>query len=171
MIKKRICVLVIALAMTVSTIPNFLVAATAADNVVKSPSTYEYKTEYGTAKWKKVSAIAAGQPKSGTRFRTGGGFYYTDGASVSVSATYAFGAPYNNMSVSVGFGSVGGTAYASSAPDKTHYWKLKVIKNVKARPYIVYRKLRYTTGAGWEKYSKGYTILDEKIDFTCVKVS
>lgn len=115
--KKR--VLIVCFILVVSLIP---VNCFAASNGVQSKVVWDKEVT------KTVSGYAGNQPKGGSRFPSGGGFYYGDSGGPSVAV-----------------------------PDKTHYYKLYVSKRVKIRTYTTYRKTydyknkKYV----WKKYTRG----------------
>lgn len=166
MFKKLVTVLTI-LVMAVTIIPAFSTQAEA-----ETASTYIYKTVYGTPKWKTVSTYPSGQPTKGKRFNTGGGFHYSDSAKGSkVSASVNFGGKFGNISISVPFGKVTSTSGdIINVPSSKYYYKLKVTKKVKVKPYIVYKKLRNKSDAKWQVHYRGFVFIDNKVDYNAVRV-
>lgn len=138
--KKR--VLIVCFILVVSLIP---VNCFAASNGVQSKVVWDKEVT------KTVSGYAGNQPKGGSRFPSGGGFYYGDSGGPSVAVS-VYG-----VSVSIPLGQVKSSGIYVAVPDKTHYYKLYVSKRVKIRTYTTYRKTydykskKYV----WKKYTRG----------------
>lgn len=86
-----------------------------------------------------VDGIPDGQPAGGTRFTSGGSFYWnpSGGTKTTASVGVSFGGV---ISVSISFGSVTATniGYALDVPDTTNYYKLYVKKVLQVKKYIIY---------------------------------
>lgn len=118
------------------------------------------KVEYGQEKTVFVGGYAGGQPSGGTRFPTGGGFFWSDSGGPITSASVNYSVPFTNVSLSVYLGNVGTSGSFTNAPNTTDYFKLYITKEYKVKPYIIYR--RQYAFQDWQVYLHGS-------DKTCVR--
>lgn len=80
---------------------------------------------------------AGNQPSGGTRFRTKGGFYWSDNGGPTIS----IGGGFAGFSFSFGLGNVSGTGssgYITYAPNTKQYFKLYVRKHYKTQKLAIY---------------------------------
>lgn len=98
-----------------------------------------YKNQYGKKVKKTFGGFAGNQPPGGSKFPTGGGFYFSDSGGPSATLRIAFNAPFGTMSVSVPLGKSSTGGKFVSVPDKTHYFKLYVAKTYDCVPYITWK--------------------------------
>lgn len=141
-----------------------IIPATTKTADAETASTYEYKRVYGDEKWVTKTAKAGGQDSDGTRFGTGGGFYYSESKTRNVTTTVSFGSKYGKFNIAFpsGIESKGKVGTYVSVPSTKYYYHLMVEKSKKVKPYIIYRKLRYDSDAKWEKYYTGYVVTATK---------
>lgn len=121
---------------------------------------YEYKFVKGSWKTKKTKWIdAGGQNPGGTRFDTGkGGFYWADDGGPTGSVSFGASAGFASFSVSVAMGKKASTGEWVAVPGKPsevkkHYYKLKIKKEIKARPIKMYKRLK-KKDAKWQFVSQ-----------------
>lgn len=112
-----------------------------------------WKTEYGTTRYITLGGYAGNQYAGGTRFPTGGGFYFQDYGGPDVSASVNFGSGFFSGSISVSLGTASSTGKFVTVPSTSYYYKLYVSKVVKAQPYTVYQKVN----GYWQVYYQGYS--------------
>lgn len=119
----------------------------------------DYKHEYGRTAYPSTSGYAGNQPSRGTKFPTGGGFYYSDRGGPSSSISVSFPKPYDNISFSVDLGNSSTSGVFVNAPNKTDYFKLHVTKEYEVKPYIIYRRVYIDDFVGyqWKEWSSGYS--------------
>lgn len=165
--KKRLITILTILVMAITIIP---VTTTSVD--AETASTYKYKRVYGDEKWVTKTAKAGGQDSDGTRFRTGGGFYYSEAKTRQVTTTVSFGSKFGKLNIAfpIGRSSSGEVGTYVSVPSTKYHYHLMVEKSKKVKPYIIYRKLRYDSDAEWEKYYTGYVVLATKRDLYAKRV-
>ena len=82
------------------------------------------------------TGYAGNQPVKGTRFPTGGGFYWSNSGGPTVSPSVSFGGSIISISMSLGESRDSGTF--ANAPDTTNYFKLKAEKVYKVDKTAVY---------------------------------
>ncbi|MFR2531454.1 MAG: hypothetical protein ACLS8L_08345 [Anaerovoracaceae bacterium] len=122
--------------------------------VTRGPA-YEYKTVYETSKkqYKTISGFAGNQYRDGTKFKPGGGFYYSSSGGPKISFSLNIPSPYGKMSFSVGLGNSSSTGEFVEVPDSVYYYKLYVTKDVEIRPYTTYRRTKGSSS--WSVYVRG----------------
>lgn len=133
----------------------------------------DYKTTYAEAKEKVFSEYAANQPTKGTKFSTGGGFYYSpDGGNCKFDV--AIGGAYGVISVSIPIGKVttSTTGYFVTVPTTTSYYKLKVNKKYEIQAYAIYHKEwnDQTMSYYWRKVSVNHSKIFISQEFITVRV-
>lgn len=110
-------------------------------------STSRVQSYYSTLKFephiRNVEGYAGNQPSGGTRFPTGGGFFYSENGgpeqTVSISVSLPFGLSPYSLSVGVGLGNKTDTfGEIIFAPSTDKYYKLYVEKQVEITPIGVY---------------------------------
>jgi hypothetical protein len=88
---------------------------------------------------KTVSFYPTGQPSGGTRFASGGGFYYADNNSGSFTFSIGIAGVSTNITIPTGaLGSAASAGYYCKAPNKTDHFKLKISRKYKIIKYAVY---------------------------------
>ncbi len=133
-------------------------------STVTRGSQYHYKTEYLDYQYKTLAGYAGNQVDGGYRFKTGGGFWFTDssGPSVSGSVILSLPAPFNVVSARVNLGKNGSSGLFVNAPDTKNFYKLYVSKVMEVRPYALYRARSGTQD--WELYMTGGVSLTYSVD-------
>ena len=119
---------------------------------------YEFKTTYGKTFNKQFKGIPGNQPKDGFCFSTSGGsvnFSSTGGPTATLTAS--LGGIFGNISISTDLGSYKGkgssvSGYSVNIP-KNGFYRVRVYKTVKFKPYVTYRRTKGTTK--WSVYTKG----------------
>lgn len=103
---------------------------------------YTYDTKYVQTKYVTKGGYAGGQPKGGTRFPSGGGFYWLNEGGPSIGASVSFSKPYKLININIELGVVsssGRTGCFATADNKTDYFKLYVSKKMEVRQAEIYR--------------------------------
>lgn len=102
--------------------------------VTRSPTYVNLTQKVVDTKYPVASGYAGNQPARGTKFPSGGGFYWSAGGgpNVSVSAGYA------GISISTNLGKSGTSGNFVTAPNKTQYFKLYVSEKYKVQKVAVY---------------------------------
>ncbi|MDY3052542.1 MAG: hypothetical protein SOR89_05155 [Ndongobacter sp.] len=126
----------------------------------------EWKVEYGTPKTISSSGYAGNQPSRGTRFNTGGGFYFSSGGGPSVSVGVSFPSPYGSFTVSCNLGNVGASGRFVTVPSSEYYYKLYVTQYKSVKPSAVYKKVNGV----WQLWLTDYTVIDTWEDCYAVRV-
>ena len=99
-------------------------------------SSYDFvpiATKYATA-----SGYAGNQPSYGTRFPTGGGFYWSNGGGPTVSVSVSFSVPSTPISVGISLGNSSSSAKFVTVPNTVNYFKLKSERTYKVVQNAVY---------------------------------
>lgn len=97
---------------------------------------YEYVEESPINKT--ASGYAGNQPAGGTRFATGGSFYWSPNGGPTVNVS--LGASYAGVSIAISLGTVSTTGYVCNVPNTKDYFKLKVTRTDRVVPTKVYGK-------------------------------
>lgn len=123
------------------------------DGVMLLDQDDNYKTTYSKTYRKTFSGYAGNQPSGGTRFSTGGGFYYSESGGSTCTLNVGFGGEYGTISVSVPLGKKASSGYYVNVPDKVNYYKLYVSKEYDLMAYKLYhREYDYNTDSYYWKY-------------------
>lgn len=94
-----------------------------------------------------IDGNAGGQPKGGTRFPSGGGFFWSDkgGPRVSASVSFSEHSPKVKVSANLGVvGSVGKVSPLIKVPNTKDFFQLYVSKTIKVQQINIYRINRKT---------------------------
>lgn len=121
----------------------------------------DYMHEWGPTAYPTTSGYAGNQPSNGTKFPTGGGFYYSDSGGPTASISVSFPEPFNSVSFSIGLGNSSTSGIFVNVPNTTDYFKLYITKEYEVRPYIIYRwtYINEFVGYQWIEWSSGYSKL------------
>lgn len=109
-------------------------------------SKYEYVKGATTVVY--ASGYAGNQPTGGTRFKTGGGFYWSSSGGPSTSVSFSIGAYGGSVGISFGTVSSSNGTFVN-VPNKTNYFKLKVKEGKKITKTAVYG---YPLNGGSKKF-------------------
>ena len=138
------------------------------DEIVTLADDYHYEMVYGTPVTRTVSGYVDSGGPGGTRFATGGGFYYSESGNPT-SVSVSFIAPYGLISVSVNLGKASSSGQFVFVPDTTNYYKLFVSKEVEIKPYVIYQYPYYGAPSG-SVYQRGATTTVINTTLSAVKV-
>ncbi|WP_278951591.1 hypothetical protein [Lactobacillus apis] len=110
-------------------------AAIIADhNKARTPNYVNITFKVVDTKYPSAKGYAGNQPSKGTRFKSGGGFYWSTSGGPVVSVSSGF----SGFSFSVNLGTKGSSGYYVAAPNKKDYFKLYVKKTYKAEKLAFY---------------------------------
>lgn len=104
------------------------------------------------------------------RFKTGGGFWYSEGGGPSISGSLALSlpAPFNAVSFSMNLGNKSTSGAFVNVPDTEHHYKLYIERKFEIRPYATYRA---SVGSNkWELYNSGAVAVSVGIDPSAKRV-
>jgi len=87
------------------------------------------------------SGIAGNQPPGGSRFPTGGSFFWSAAGGPSVTASVAFGAGFGSISVSVPIGNSANTGQIVGVPNRVNYFHLHVSRTYDIQAWREYIQL------------------------------
>lgn len=147
----------------------FLLPSTVLADANMNPK--DWKVEYGSSKTVTVSGYAGNQESGGKRFKTGGGFYYSDSGGPSVSFSVSFPWPLDIASGSIGLGKSGSSGVFVSVPSKKYFYKLYITKKVKVTPHITYKREKNSKGKYvWKKWSSGHNSVVTSTTYEAKKV-
>ena len=109
----------------------------------------DVKVEWLSTSYKWTGGYAGNQPPNGTRFQTGGAFFWSDngGPSASTSISLSLPKPFNAVSVSINLGNSSSSGVMVNVPDTTNYYKLYIYKKLYIQPFAVYT--RNTSTGPW----------------------
>lgn len=121
------------------------VAADCIDNQFVSDSSFrsrpEYWTEYGTQERKTFSGFAGNQPPNGTKFPTGGGFWWSDSGGPTTTLTLTYKGVIVPVTVTLGISSnQASNGRMAHVPNTIDYFKLFVEKTYYCKPQVTYYK-------------------------------
>ncbi|MCG1013284.1 MAG: hypothetical protein GX892_01685 [Thermoanaerobacteraceae bacterium] len=107
---------------------------------------YIYEVEYGPIKEVTIEGFLANQPRNGTKFPGGGGFYCSTSGGAKYSVSVSFPEPFDMVTVSAELGYVSNSVSGVyiEAPNTTDYWKAYGEKDFEVQPIIVWKIHRYT---------------------------
>lgn len=141
----------------------------------------DYKHVSGTSKTVPVTGDAGNQPSGGTRFETGGAFFYVDSkgpeVTVSINLVFPTGKGYSfPLSVTLGIvgPSSGGVAgYIVNVPETQGFYKCQVTKTYRVTPYVIYHRSfdEPTWSYVWNEWSSGTTVVHISTSLKAVRVS
>lgn len=150
--KKCIVLVVCALMVMLSALPAY--AANDEDSSIRRGPKYEYKTVYGEDFTRTFTGYPSGQPTKGYSFpQAGGAVYFSNSGGPTVTLTASLGGVYGNIAISTNLGKMATTGYLVNIPKSNNFYKVKVSKTLKFRPYITYRRNKGSSDA-WEVYVK-----------------
>ncbi|WP_269924589.1 hypothetical protein [Enterococcus innesii] len=102
--------------------------------LTRSPTWVNLTQKVIETKYPVASGYAGNQPTKGTKFPSGGGFYWSSGGGPNVSVSAGFA----GISVSTNLGKSGTSGNFVNAPNKTRYFKLHVSEKYKVQKVAVY---------------------------------
>lgn len=113
------------------------------DSIKPNAGDHIYTTKVVAKKYKTVGGYAGNQPAGGSRFGTGGGFFYVDSGGPSASGSVQFSVPYKLLSFSVALGvsSSNTSGIFIKAPNTYQYFKLYVSKTMEIRQVNLYKQI------------------------------
>jgi len=119
----------------------------------------DYKHEYGTPKIAIVGGYAGNQGSAGTRFLTGGGFYYSTSGGPTASVSVSFPKPFTFFSLSANLGNSSTSGIFVTVPNTYDYFKLYAEKEYEITPYVIYQNVWIDdfTGYQWVQVSGGHS--------------
>lgn len=138
---------------------------------------YEYRFAYGSWVKKQTSwKDAGGQVSGGYRFSTGkGGFYWSEEGGPVSKLSFSTSIGFSSFAICVNMGKKTSNGEYVGIPGKPsyvkkHYYKLKVRKKIKARPFKMYRRLKHKNGK-WKLASQGavYKVLSYDLGVRKIK--
>ncbi|MBR2674080.1 MAG: hypothetical protein IKE52_01290 [Mogibacterium sp.] len=96
------------------------------------------KIEYiGGVFYRTVGGYAGNNAPGGTRFPTGGGFYWSDKGGPTASVSVSLGAGFGSVSVGTELGKKSSSGEFVTVPNKKDYFKLYIEKTLECRKYKV----------------------------------
>jgi len=131
---KRVIQLFVAFILCITLVVNIFPSIVLAD-VWKTKMVYD-----NTYTYKTVGGYAGNQPSKGTKFPTGGGFYWSDKGGPSVSISVGIAGQLFSVGASLGNSSNGSGKFVT-VPSKNYYYKLYVEKKLKIRRYRFYKQV------------------------------
>ncbi|MCC4044814.1 hypothetical protein [Enterococcus gallinarum] len=102
--------------------------------MLRSPTYVNLTQKVIETKYPVASGYAGNQPTKGTKFPSGGGFYWSSGGGPNVSVSAGFA----GVSISTNLGKSGTSGSFVNAPNKTKYFKLHVSEKYKVQKVAVY---------------------------------
>jgi len=102
--------------------------------LTRSPNWVNLTQKVIETKYPVASGYAGNQPTKGTKFPSGGGFYWSSGGGPNVSVSAGFA----GVSISTNLGKSGTSGNFVNAPNKTQYFKLHVSEKYKVQKVAVY---------------------------------
>ena len=136
-----------------SVVPAFAVSE--GDYSIRRWPKYEYKTVYGSDFDKTFSGYPSCQPEEGYSFPVdGGSAYFADNGGPTVTLTASIGGAYGNVSISTNIGKMATAGFEVNIPKSKNFYKVKVHKKVRFRPYVTYRRAKGSS-EDWKVYNKG----------------
>lgn len=115
------------------------------DELIEPNSRAIYTTEVMATKYITLSGYAGNQSVGGTKFPTGGGFFWADSGGPVISGSLSFTFPTKYVDVSVGLGiSTDNPMFGKwvSVPNSYDYFKLYVEKTMEVKHINIYRQER-----------------------------
>lgn len=109
---------------------------------------YIYENETVAVKYITLSGYVGNQPPGGTRFATGGAFYWVPDGGPTATGTVTFSVPYKMLEVTIQLGAIGkaqGVGLEVLVPDTKYYYKAYNSEEHEVRQVNTYR-INKTTG-------------------------